>query len=295
MTTSPQFESPQDNLTEAQIDLAGRILGSVLERYFDWAPSQINAHYRQTLFPELKQQLPTRISNYKLDVNRWLFEVERFTTKFVEEKFSNLIHDGDFVDDELVRLANGGIGWALDHLMERYSMLVRKIVSGIVFARSKCPPSQDRGEFVNDVISRVNLRIIEKLHTYRFEAPFQAWVGVIAAHEAENERIETDGEAQAGPRRYISWEDYERHAPVIGNEEHVDILNRIIAIYRNKDERSADCVAALYLKHYQGYKTKDVAVRIGLTVDSLFQLYSHDYRELRKLCLDKFGFSGTDL
>src|SRR5437867_10108538 len=122
----------------------------------------------------------------------------------------------EFVDEELVRLANAGLDEARVQLMERYSPKIKKIVTGIVYANNVSPPSQDAPSFIEDVTQDVCLKITANLASYRFEQPFEHWVARICNNEAYAERRDNVGRAEQGPRVYVSWENLLQHSPSTG-------------------------------------------------------------------------------
>jgi DNA-directed RNA polymerase specialized sigma24 family protein len=167
----------------------------------------------------------------------------------------------------------------------------------MVYQRDICPPSQDIPSYIEDVAQNVCVRITEKLSTYRFEQPFDHWVKAICTHEAYGERREIVGRAEGGPRTYVSWEDFEKHPGPAGMQrpEHVDILFKILAQHRSQSERGKKSYNAILFKYYDDLDTEEVARRLDTTKAYLYQLLSHDYAELRRICIDQFGISGTDL
>jgi DNA-directed RNA polymerase specialized sigma24 family protein len=216
---------------------------------------------------------------------------------FMEAKIVGFDRGNRVFDEELVRLANNGVEEARRELLERYSPRIKKIVAGIVYQRDICPPSQDIPAYIEDVAQNVCVRITEKLSTYRFEQPFDHWVKAICTHEAYGERRDVVGRAEGGPRTYISWEDFEKNPGPRGMQrpQHLDILFKILDQHRGQSERGQKSYDAIIFKYYEDLDTEEVAKRLKTTKGYLYQLLSHDYAELRRIGIDQFGISGTDL
>jgi hypothetical protein len=52
---------------------------------------------------------------------------------------------------------------------------------------------------------------------------------------------------------------------------------------------------AIVLKYYEDLDAEEVARQLKTTKAYVYQLLSHDYAELRRISIDQFGISGTDL
>jgi len=291
MAASTVQGSPEESWEKYAIELLHKRLAKLMSA----SSEPIRDHYEETLLPEFKRQFIGEIKNYdrRSSLAIWL---GNFIKSFVAAKLSIIVKGRQVIDEELVRLAKTGFEPALPELMERYSEIIDKTVSAIVWTNHKCPPSQDQRTFVEDIASEVKLQVVRHFPTYQFESSFKSWVHSICEHETENARRKIQGQGHV-ERRYVSFEELcqEPHAFVIRNEKHVDILHKIFEIHVGQCERARKSLNALYLRFFDGYDSEEVAAKVDLTIGSLHQLYSDDYEALRQISIDKFGFTGTDL
>lgn len=295
MATSAARKSPEQCWEEYS-----RFVTAFLERRIQTtlrrASKPIRQHYQKRLCSEVKEQFMNQIHTYdqREQIAPWLDE---FIKWFVAQKLDPLMRGNEFVDEELVRLANAGFDEARVQLMERYAPKIKKTVTGIVYANNVSPPSQDAPSFIEDVTQNVSLKITANLASYRFEQPFEHWVATICNNEAYGERRDNVGRAEKGPRVYVSWKELQQHSPSTGVRklEHLDILNKVFLAHRKQGVRAEKSADAIKLKWFQDLETEEIAAQLNTTTDYVYQLFSHDYRELRRISIDDFGVSGTDL
>ena len=62
---------------------------------------------------------------------------------------------------------------------------------------------------------------------------------------------------------------------------------------RVSEQRGA--MIAIVLKYYEDLDAEEVARQLKTTKAYVYQLLSHHYAELRRISIDQFGISGTDL
>jgi|SRR5882724_9258843 len=219
--------------------------------------------------------------------------------KVVTREFPKLINDkGELIDEELVRLATSGATHeaASVQLMERYTPKIKNLVAGIVYKHGLCPPSQDAPSFIEDTAQNVCLKIMANLESYGHEQPFEHWVARICNNESFAGHRDIVGRAKL-PRVFVTWEEFLQQAPspVIRNTEHRDILKKAIDKYIEQGGRAKKSWDAIRLKYFEDLDVEEIAVRLNTTEGYFRKMLSHDYRELRRIGLDDFGFSGTDL
>jgi RNA polymerase sigma factor (sigma-70 family) len=256
------------------------------------------------------------------EFEEWL---EQLVKEVVAEEIPHLINnEGELSDEELVQLTTTGTIQILQagrittiephsptneaarvQLMERYSPKIKKIVAGIVYTHDLCPPSEDAPSFIEDAAQNVCVKIMANLGSYRFERPFRFWVRAICTNETLAERRDEVGrkevEEKPVPRVYISWEELLEYgySPVTEgnteeNTERADILKKVVDKYIEQGRRAEKSWRAIRLKWFEDLDVEEIAVRLNTTEGYVYKMFSHDYRELRRI-LDDFGSSGTDL
>jgi RNA polymerase sigma factor (sigma-70 family) len=247
------------------------------------------------------------------ECEEWL---EQLVKEVVAEEIPKLINNkGELRDEELVQLATLGTIQILkagrvktiephsptneaarDQLMERYSPKIKNLVAGIVNKHGLCPPSQDVPTYIEDTAQNVCLKITANLKSYGYEQPFKHWVAAICTNEAFAGRRDAVGRAEL-PRVFVTWEDFLQQAPspVIRDTEHRDILKKAIDEYIGQGGRAKKSWDAIRLKYFEDLDVEEIAVRLNTTEGYVYKMSSHDYRKLRRISIDGFGFSGTDL
>ena len=106
------------------------------------------------------------------------------------------------------------------------------------------------------------------------------------------------GRSEKGIRRYVSFEELQEQSatpPVIRNLFHREILHKIRDKHRQQGARAEKSDDAIEWRHFERMDTRAIAERLGTTVAYVYQLFSHDYPELRRIGMEDFGISGTDL
>jgi RNA polymerase sigma factor (sigma-70 family) len=281
------------------------IVISILQEALPASARQFDAYYSEFLskfvFRKFDAGYPEGRSADEFE--EWLKQLVR---EVVVTEIPKLINDkGELFDEELVRMATSHVDEACVQLMERYSPKIKKIVAGIVYKHNLCPPSQDVPSFIEDAAQNVCVKIMANLGSYRFERPFRFWVRAICTNETLAERRDEVGrkevEEKPVPRVYISWEELLEYgySPVTEgnteeNTERADILKKIVDKYIEKGRRAEKSWRAIHLKWFEDLDVEEIAVRLNTTEGYVSKMFSHDYRELRRI-LDDFGSSGTDL
>ena len=234
------------------------------------------------------------------ELEEWL---KQLVKEVVATEIPKLINDnGELLDEQLVQLATSHEDEARIQLMERYLPKIRKTVAGIVYTQHVCPPSKDAASFIEDTAQNVCLKIMANLGSYGFEQPFKFWVRAICNNEALAERREEVGRKEVGgkpvPRVYISWEELVEYgsSPVIEeNTERAELLKKIIDKYIKQGRRAKKSWRAIRLKWFEELEVEEIAEKLNTSKDYVYQMFSHDYPELRRISIDDFGLSGTDL
>ena len=211
------------------------------------------------------------------------------TTKLITDK-------GELCDEELVRLYRAGFPNCKTRLLERYNTKLRQLAPSIVYAKAICPESADPVEFIKDVVQETSVKLLTGLDTYKFESSFETWVGSICENEAYAQQRKLLGRSKQGKRRYVSFEELRQEPEAsIPNEDHREILHKIIDKHRQQGPRAAKSTTAIEWRHFEGMDSKAIAERLHTTLAYVYQLFSHDYPELRRIGMEDFGISGTDL
>jgi RNA polymerase sigma factor (sigma-70 family) len=186
-------------------------------------------------------------------------------------------------------------------LLERYATKLHDLAPRIIYAKNLCPSREYPPQFAEDVAQEVSLKLLQKLGSYKFDSKFETWVGSIIENEASTLGARKQiGRGKAGPRTYISFEDLEQELastviPIVENLEHRKILHKALQKHRAggiKDAKSAD---AIELRYFEELGTPEVAKRIGATELYAARLFSDDYPKVRRILIDDFGLTGTEL
>ena len=219
--------------------------------------------------------------------------------KVVATEIPKITNDtGELRDEELVRLYRAKFPNCKTLLLERYQTKLRQLAPAIVYSKDLCPESVDPVEFGNDVAQQTSLKLLEKLDSYRFESSFKTWVGTICENEAEALQRKVLGRSKKWIRRFVSLEELQEQSaapPVIRNLIHREILHKIRDKHRQQGTRAEKSDDAIELRHFEGKDSRVIAERLDTTVAYVYQLFSHDYRELRRIGMEDFDTSGTDL
>lgn len=197
-------------------------------------------------------------------------------------------------DEELVRLALAGYKQSGDKLAIRYLPKIKKTVASIVRAKHLCQFS-DVDAFIEDISSDVALKLVTKLHTYRFKKPLEHWVNVISKRAAYTAGRKVVGRGKGGPRKYVSVDEFLHYDPRVVEPEHRDILQRIFEAHGKRGKRGRRSNQAIHLSSFEGLNAKEVAKQLRTTPAYVNGLISHDYRLLREISIDEFGFTGKDI
>jgi RNA polymerase sigma factor (sigma-70 family) len=158
------------------------------------------------------------------------------------------------------------------------------------------PPLAQSTAFIEDTAQNVCLKIMSNLESYGYEKPFEHWVAAICTNEALAGRRDAVGRAEL-PRVFVTWEDFLQQAPspVIRDTEHRDILEKAIDKYIEQGGRAKKSWDAIRLYYFEELAVEEIAVRLNTTEGYVRKMFSHDYRKLRRISIDGFGYSGTDL
>jgi RNA polymerase sigma factor (sigma-70 family) len=273
------------------------IVISNLQEVLPAAARQFETYYTQFFL----SQFVLRWFNYWFPEGRSNDQLEEWLKILLKEvvatELPKLINDkGELIDEELVRLYRNGLTEGKSILLERYVARLGELVPAIVYSKDLCPEFVDSVEFVKDVAHETWLKLEKELDSYRFESSFRTWVGTICENEAKTQKRKLAGRSKKGLREYVSFEElqHEPQAP-IRNEGRSEILHKIIDKHRKQGVRAAKSSDAIEWRHFDEMDTRAIAERLNTTVAYVHQLYSHDYPEMRRIGLEDFGISGTDL
>jgi DNA-directed RNA polymerase specialized sigma24 family protein len=272
---------------------------SNLQEALPAAARQFETHYTEFFL----SKFVSRWFNYWFPEGRSTDQLEEWLKHLLKEvvatEIPKLVNDkGELRDEELVRLYRAGFPNCKTLLLERYQTKLRQLTPAIVHSKALCPESEDPDQFDKDVAQDVAVKLLTKVDSYRFESSFATWVSSICENEAKTRRDKLIGRSEKGKRKYVSFDELlEQSAtpPVIKNLVHRDILHKVFAKHRTQGTRAAKSTDAVELRHFGKMDSEHIAERLQTTLAYLYQLFSHDYRELRRICLEDFGISGTDL
>jgi len=195
-------------------------------------------------------------------------------------------------DEDLVHLFLAGCSHAGNMLAIRYLPTIRETVGIVVRAHGLCPFS-DVDAFVEDITSIMALKLVTKLHTYRFKKPLEHWINSICKKAAISEARRETGRSKKGPRKYVSFLELMAKPVRTIKPEHRDLLQRIFEYHIKRGGKKS--VLAIQLSCVEGLTAKEIAKRLGKTPGSVNQLISRDYARLREISMNEFGFTGTDI
>ncbi len=205
---------------------------------------------------------------------------------------------GELRDEELVSLYRAGFPKGKTMLLDRYATKLHQLVPRIVHAKNICPESEDPAEFAKDVAQQVLLKLLLQVDSYRLESSFETWVGTICENEANTKQRAILGRSKQGKRKYISFDELKEKSaspPVLVDLSRREILHKVLHKHRLQGPRALKSARAIELRHFDGMETTAVAEALRTSRAYVDQLFSHDYPQLRKICLEDFGLSGTDL
>jgi len=226
------------------------------------------------------------------DLQEWL---TNYTREVLETEFTN--DAGELHDEELVRLYRAGYENCRTILLERCAAKLHQLVPRILQRGMPiCPLSEDPVEFAKEVAQEVSLKLLTELDTFDFRSSFNTWLVTICENEAYTKRRKLLGRSKQGERIYVSFEELQQDpAAPIRSEDHREILRKIIAKHRQQGPRAEKSADAIEWRYFEGVDSEKIAEYLHTTLAYVHQLFSHDYPELRRIALEDFGISGTDL
>ncbi len=278
--------------------------------------------HKASILPKVREALPPVARGFEIYYTTHLLDqvFARFhpeiwsTVDVIAEKLEALVNEavaasvpqlmtgsGELRDEELVRLHRAGYQKCRTMLLERYATKLHDLAPRIIHVKDLCPSMEYPPQFAKDVAQEVSLKLLQKLDSYKLDSKFETCVGTIIENEAKTLGSRKQfGRAKAGPRTYISFEDFEEEpadtvTPVIENRKHREILHKALQKHRAggiKDAKSAD---AIELRYFEELETPEVAMRIGATESYVARLISDDYPKVRQILIDDFGLTGTEL
>lgn len=259
------------------------------------AAQEFQAHY----VPILLEQVLTRIGNRR-DTRSSSPEWLKATTEWlIEPSIRKLTYDdGELRDEELVMLFRAGNEKCRTMLLERYATKLHQLVPRIVYAKNICPESEDPTEFAKDIAQQVSVKLLQQLDSYRFESSFETWVGTICENEANTKQRAILGRSKQGTRKYLSFDELKEKSatpPVLEDLARREILHKVLGKHRLQGPRALKSTKAIELRHFDGMETTAIAEALRTSRAYVDQLFSHDYPQLRKILVEDFGLSGTDL
>lgn len=250
--------------------------------------------YVEKLLPLARKEYFETVHTYdgKASIVWWLDELAK---RVVKNNFKAIRGMEPLVDEETVRLIQAGSETA-DGLMERYLPKIQEVTKRIVFTKGICPRHIDVNSFVGDVVGEASRKVLKGLPTYGFAAPFKYWVETICENAAYDLRDKELGQAAAGPREYINWDDFKfAYFDTSMQDTSRMLVRQLIDEHGRQGPRAAKSKDALVFTYYEGLSAKEVAERLATTPAYVNQLISHDYREIRKIAEEKHGLRGSDL
>jgi RNA polymerase sigma factor (sigma-70 family) len=242
--------------------------------------------------------------NYWIPEGRSTDQLEEWLNLLLKEvvatEIPKLTNDnGQLRDEELVKLYRAGFPECKTLLLERYDTKLRQLTPAIVYSKTLCPESEDPDQFNKDVAQDVAVKLLTEVDSYRFESSFATWVGTICENEAKTRRDKLDGRSKKGKKRiFVSFDELQEQSatpPVIRNLAHREIVRKIMAKHRTHGTRAEKSTDVIEWRYFEQMDIRAIAERLQTTVAYVHQLYSHDYREMRRIGLEDFGVSGTDL
>lgn len=251
--------------------------------------------YAEKLLSLVRKEFLEAVHTYdgKASIPWWLDELAK---RVVKNNFKAIRGTEPLVDEKTVRLIQAGSETAKG-LMELYLSKIQEITRRIVFTKGICPRHLDAESFIGDVVGEASRKVLVGLPTYGFAAPFKYWVETVCEHVAYDLRDKELGQAAAGPREYISWDDFQAAYLDTSMEDTSRMLVRqLLEEHGHQSPRAAKSKDALLYTYYEGLSAKEVAERLATTPAYVNQLISHDYREIRrKMAEEKHGLRGSDL
>jgi RNA polymerase sigma factor (sigma-70 family) len=263
----------------------------IVKRSLPSAAREFEGYY----VPLLLEHVLTRIAkdrDTRSSSQEWL---KATAERVIEPSITKLTNDDrELRDEELATLFRAGYEKCRTMLLERYATKLHELSLSIVYATSLCPESEDPVEFARDVAQQVSLKLLEKLDSYKLESSFKTWLGKVVENEARTRTRKVRGRSTQVVRKYVSFEELQQEpvAPAIHDREHREILRKALQKHRAQNAKSAD---AIELRYFEELDTPEVADRIGTTKGYVGQLFSDDYPKIRKILIDDYGLTGTDL
>jgi RNA polymerase sigma factor (sigma-70 family) len=209
---------------------------------------------------------------------------------------------GELCDEELFRLYTAGYEKCRTMLLERYMAKMHELAPRIIHAQHLYPATEDPSQFAKDVAQGASLNLLLKLNSYKGESSFETWVGSIIENEAKGQIRKLIGRKDKhGKRRtYVSFEDLEQElaAPTISmieNREHREILNKALDKHAAGGEHNAKSARAIRLRHFDEMDPSNIATVIGAKHSYVYRLFSDDYPAVRRILIEDFGLSGTEI
>ncbi len=267
----------------------------------------------QEMFPPAVQEFESHYSSALLDLvfNRligtypesWPEEnfderLAKIVSEVVPRAIAKLVNDkGELRDEELVSLSRAGFPQCKTRLLERYAALLNGLAAAVIHGKNICPESEDPIEFAKDVAQEVSIKLLENLDSFRFESSFKTWVGTIIENEANTKQRKLLGRSKQGKRRYVSFEELQQQStmPVIHDLERREILRKAFDKHREGGVHNRKSAFFIELRYFEDMDPSEIAMRQGTTTAYVYRLFSDDYPEIRRICIEDFGMSGTDL
>jgi DNA-directed RNA polymerase specialized sigma subunit len=89
--------------------------------------------------------------------------------------------------------------------------------------------------------------------------------------------------------------EHQRGEMVIYNLDHREILHKALNKHRAGGEHNAKSARVIELRYFEEMDTSRIATIVGTTRGYVGQLFSADYPQVRKILMDDFGLTGTEL
>ena len=269
---------------------------------------------RKTIREALPPVMREFEATYILAISKRLFEKfvssqpETYSPEELEKYWAHVFKDnvsleislltnerGEIRDEELVRLSRAGFPQCKTWLLERYVMELPGRIRSILWQKDICPLNEDPSEFAKDVAQQVALKFMTELDSFEGKSSFGYWLGVICENEARTQRRKVIGRSKKGGRTYVSLEELQREPETpLPSEDHRKFLRDIIEMHRQQGPRAAKSANAIEWRYYDEIDNAEIARRLDTSEAYVYQLFSHDYRELKRMAED-LGISSTDL
>lgn len=184
---------------------------------------------------------------------------------------------------------------SVEELWQKNEEFIRSLAERVSYVR---PEYADRKHFIDSTFSRAYEKFIKGLHTFD-GTNWEGWLYRLVRSAAGDEVRSIVGRHEAPPVfvdlaevNLISlWE------PKAGlrQAEHAVMIDRLLEIHSQQSTRGLTSAEAIRMRWFENKTTDQIAQQLRKSKDSVYQIFSHDYKALKAMCWARFGVSGTDL